>query len=985
MKRMAGSSVFLSGLSGLGAEIAKNIVLTGVKAFTLHDQKETVIGDLSTQFFLTPEDVGTNRAVASAPKLAELNPSVAVNANAELDLATDDLDPLSGYKCVILVDAPLATQIRVSEFCHSAGVVFIATELRGIGSWVFVDVGDDFEVTDVDGEPIISNIVKDISSAEPGVVSTLERHGLQDGQTVRFTEVKGMTELNGSEHVVTVVDAKTFSIGDTSGLSPYTAGGIATQVKVPVSVSSDPLGTALENPQVSPADYGKFGRLSTFPIAARALHAFAEENNGEFPRVWNAEDGDAVVAKAKELAGSEEAAGDLDEDYIRTLAYTSRGACSPLSEFMGGFVAQEGLKALSHKFSPLKQFMYLDATEVVPPLDTDPSGFAPVGDRYDGLRACVGSPLVDRLGETRLFMVGSGAIGCEMLKNFALLGVGRTGEGAVIVTDNDVIETSNLSRQFLFRSEDVQRPKSEVAAEAAMRINPDMRVDARLDRVGQETEDKYNNEFISSLDACVNALDNIEARLYMDSRAVDNARPLLESGTLGTKGHVQVVVPFLTESYGSTRDPPEKEVPFCTLKSFPSKIDHTIQFARDKFQQLFTNYPGEVNKFFAYSAGPVADQLEPNNASSIVHVLLMIDQQPTTFEECVARARLMFQEYFHDAVLQLLHAFPPDLLLKDGTPFWSLPKRAPHPIMFDPEDETHIKFLAHTARLMGNIWGIAGVEEAHKDSGAIAAIAAGVEVPEFVPKDNVKIETDENAEKPKGGDDEGAPVDDDELPALIERVKAKIGAEDAVVPSLEVEEFEKDDNSNSHIDFIHAFANLRARAYDIDEVDVLEARRIAGKIIPAISTTTGAVSGLATLELLKLLMGCELEAYRNTFLNLAIPMVALSEPGEAPKLTFTEDTTFTLWDRWELSAEDTPTIADIISHFASTYDGVSVAGIFAGSKALYLPTIVTHKKRLKKSVAKLAKVKPGVVLDLIVSFEGPGGEELEGPIVRYHT
>lgn len=58
----------------------------------------------------------------------------------------------------------------------------------------------------------------------------------------------------------------------------------------------------------------------------------------------------------------------------------------------------------------------------------------------------------------------------------------------------------------------------------------------------------------------VNALDNVAARLYVDSRCVANQRPLLESGTLGTKGHVQVILPFLTESYGSRRDPPEAGV-----------------------------------------------------------------------------------------------------------------------------------------------------------------------------------------------------------------------------------------------------------------------------------------------------------------------------------------------------------------------------------------------------------------------------------------
>lgn len=63
----------------------------------------------------------------------------------------------------------------------------------------------------------------------------------------------------------------------------------------------------------------------------------------------------------------------------------------------------------------------------------------------------------------------------------------------------------------------------------------------------------------------------------MDRRCVYYRKPLLESGTLGTKGNVQVVIPFLTESYSSSQDPPEKSIPICTLKNFPNAIEHTLQ------------------------------------------------------------------------------------------------------------------------------------------------------------------------------------------------------------------------------------------------------------------------------------------------------------------------------------------------------------------------------------------------------------------------
>lgn len=69
----------------------------------------------------------------------------------------------------------------------------------------------------------------------------------------------------------------------------------------------------------------------------------------------------------------------------------------------------------------------------------------------------------------------------------------------------------------------------------------------------------------------------------MDQRCVYYAKPLLESGTLGTKGNVQVVLPHLTESYSSSQDPPEKSHPSCTIKNFPNQIEHTIAVRRRRF------------------------------------------------------------------------------------------------------------------------------------------------------------------------------------------------------------------------------------------------------------------------------------------------------------------------------------------------------------------------------------------------------------------
>ena len=79
MKRMGASNVLIVGLKGLGVEIAKNIALAGVKSLTLYDPTPVAITDLSSQFFLHPEDVGKPRDAVTAPRVAELNAYTPVN------------------------------------------------------------------------------------------------------------------------------------------------------------------------------------------------------------------------------------------------------------------------------------------------------------------------------------------------------------------------------------------------------------------------------------------------------------------------------------------------------------------------------------------------------------------------------------------------------------------------------------------------------------------------------------------------------------------------------------------------------------------------------------------------------------------------------------------------------------------------------------------------------------------------------------------
>jgi len=113
-------------------------------------------------------------------------------------------------------------------------------------------------------------------------------------------------------------------------------------------------------------------------------------------------------------------------------------------------------------------------------------------------------------------LVGAGALGCEFIKAFSLMGIGCSKDGKVSCTDNDTIEVSNLNRQFLFRQNNVGESKSKVCCQKAKEMNGTLNAYDFQTRVGSDTEAVFNDKFWEELDFVVNAVDNIKARLYVD-------------------------------------------------------------------------------------------------------------------------------------------------------------------------------------------------------------------------------------------------------------------------------------------------------------------------------------------------------------------------------------------------------------------------------------------------------------------------------------
>lgn len=913
MKKMADSSVLISGMNGLGVEIAKNTILQGFKSVTLHDITTITNLDLSTNYYVSNKDIGKNKANASFEKLAELNNYV------KTQLSTEPLNQelVKNHSILVLVDYDLETQIKWNNFTHKNNIHFISCSTHGLVGQIFCDFGDDFIVTDYDGEQLNTSIIDSIeNSNNPLVICHDSRpHNLTTGDYVKFTDVIGMSELNDIPAIeIQYVSRTSFKLVlDTTQFSKYISGGELTQVKLPRTLKFKSLAESIDSPEFIMTDFADFEK----PNKLHALHRSLNNTS--------------TLAQFQEASKKYY---DVAEELVERFYLTQSGKLVPINSIIGGTVAQEILKACSGRFTPIYQWLYFDA------LDCLPKNYRELlrgqnNTRYDAQIQVFGNDFQNKLLDMKYFIVGSGAIGCELLKNFAMIGLGAGKQGKIYITDMDTIEKSNLNRQFLFRNKDIGKSKSETAVNAIKLMNPNVNIISYLDKVGPETENIYNKQFFDELDGVANALDNVSARLYMDRRCVIFKKSLLESGTLGTKANVQVIVPHLTESYSSSRDPPEANIPICTIKTFPSQAVHCIQWAREQFEDLFNQKPKHA---LEYLQDPdKVKKMSPSEALPFIeNIKFVFGNVPTDFTDCIKFAYEQWMQNYNFQIAFLLDKFPIDSVTTTKSLFWSGDKKCPIVLNFDVHNSYHLDYIVVLSSLWANIFGIK-----HGSKNDIITMLLTIKL-SVIPQSNTnnKISLNDEEEKKRL----------EELTNSInieQMVKTLPGPDKFNNVIIKLEEFEKDNDANFHIDFVSCASNMRCLNYGIKTETRHVIKGIAGKIIPALATTTSVVAGLVTLELYKLAQGFnEVAQYKNTFLNLALPYFGFSEPIKAT-VTTNGDKTFTMWDTFMIEGD--MTVQKFLDTFKEVYN-LDVDTIMYGNFTVYGLILNIKKINMRKQM-----------------------------------
>eukprot|EP01090_Pellita_catalonica_P012261 TRINITY_DN2618_c0_g1_i1.p1 TRINITY_DN2618_c0_g1~~TRINITY_DN2618_c0_g1_i1.p1 ORF type:complete len:1084 (+),score=254.07 TRINITY_DN2618_c0_g1_i1:167-3253(+) len=1014
--------VLISGMKGVGVEVAKNTILCGPGFVTLHDTGNLELRELSSNFYATEEQVGKNRAENVYQPLSELNPWTTTDTS-KAELTTDFL---KNYNVVLLIDYYDEEKLReFGDFCHKNGIVFIHVNVKGVFAKIFCDFGEVHEVTDPDGEPPAESVVIDITKGNPTivVVSEKDKHGLHADDYVNFGEVRGMTELNwdGSEDAsnaaikVTKIQGNyTFFLDvDSTNWGDYQGpGGIVRQVKVKSTHKFRSYGdsqkylTKNNMPQFLIADWNKIEAYNQYHFFYIALSDFQKAHDGRLPKVGDDEEYKEVLASVTKLneAGTklaeEEKAGfneqekkegkqsqfvfveKVDEDLLKQFLRFAGGELNPVAAFVGGFVAQEIIKATG-RFVPLQQYYYYDCVEALPNKEAlaDAADFVEEGTRYDGQVHVFGKKFQQKLQALNVFMIGAGALGCEFFKNFAIMGVGCSDEGLVTVTDMDNIEKSNLSRQFLFRSKDVGEMKAPTAAASVKAMNPAFHCKTSEIAVGPKSEDIWNKEFWDKQDMIIAAVDNEKARYYIDLKCVEYRKPLLESGTLGARCHSSVIIPHLTLNYGAERNPPADKAAMCTVKLFPYKMEHSIEWARDLFAGEFVKPFMNVKAWLENAE--FLDDIDVEALEGMDSILTLY-KNSRSFSGCLQAARLKWEKLFNNVILQLLHSLPADMKTQYGTLFWAAPKRCPKALLFDANIPSHIGFVTDMAHILADCLALDAKDRDDSPENVKKVIAA-VKIDDWKPKD-VKMNVDEDNDKID------IVADGDEAEDTLKKKIIAVGRESLDKKKFVAASFEKDIDTNHHVAFMMHASNLRAANYDLGETDFITTKKVAGRITPAISTATACITGAVMIELYKYLQDDKrdvIESYRNAYVDLRAPSSAVFEPLPCPKNKSdpkaTEPTRcwpegWTLWDDVVIDEGDL-TFQQLFDYFAK--HNLKVLILTASSKILYMVYTEAHKERLPLKVSEYVLEKypevisEGKYIDLAVQAEDTEDDDLD--------
>lgn len=984
MEKIINLRILIFGLRGLGIEIAKNLILSGPKEVTISDPNLCQINDLSSNFYINLDDVNNkSREEACLEKLSLLNKYVDVKI-----YKGNFRENIINYNLIIITEIMKIDDLsEINEICRNNHIGFIYTLCLGLTGYLFNDFGENFVINDINGEKTLNYHIFNIEEKENKYLVYLdlqknEIFDLKEGEFIIFKEVKGLEFLNDNiPKKISKVTNNSFEIENNFNTKKkYINGGIIEEVKIPKKLKFNNLKNNLFVPNNNFIIIDKSKKKSNIllHISFIGIHHYFNLY-GKLPELNNSEETNEIIEfcykyyleiKEKYIdylyIKKKTNLIEFDENFIKNAVRWSKSELNPLCNFLGGIASQEAVK-FTGKYSPIYQWLRFDFFETIINIP-DNCNRNLLNTRYDDQIAIFGQEIQQKLKDLNIFMIGAGALGCEYLKNFALMGISQN-KNNITVTDNDNIVISNLNRQFLFREDDIGKNKSFCACREAKKINNDTNLINKDNIVSKENEEIFDDFFFEKQDIVISAVDSLPARKYIDSLCTFYNKIFLDSGTEGTRANSDVYYPGKTICLNDLKFDNKEKIPMCTLKNFPTEIEHCIEYAKIIFSELFDLYIKDIkmivddeNKFSnILKATMNIDELYLK--LEILKYLYYILDNPSQYL-IIKFEIFIYKFYFEFNINKLLN--------EQKNAFVDTRNKKPSPLVIDFEEETNLLYFKSFYLILSDI---VNFEEKISEE----------QIKLFIKQINISIDIEEREELLNIFRVE-----------VMNKIKENLNNIKEKIYRLKPIIFDKDNDKNNQINFILSFSNLRAKNYNINGCDFLKAKEVAGNIIPAIASTTSAITGLNCIQIYTLIQTDNIRLFRSGAFNLGTSEFDLFIPEEKrfikniPKTKTSPEykvipKEFTAWDKIDIKGPNIK-ISTLIKYFKNNYN-IDIDFINYDNKILF--STQDDGKNLEETIEKVFQEKTGkkiskrkkfIKLNLSASI---GLCEILTPIVRY--
>jgi ubiquitin-activating enzyme E1 len=878
MRKIKEMKILIIGIRGLGLEVTKNIILIGPKIVSIFDNSICETRDLSSNCFILEEQIGKiRRDKACLKKLSQLNPYVNVNI---VELEEEIIKLIINYDAIIITEMISREKLfEINNICRKNKKGFIYSLCLGISGFIFNDFGDDHIIYNPLGKDKQTFFIKNISNDKKGIVTIDDSNNqslfTSSSDYFFIDEIKGMEELNDLDNPkkINIIDYKSFYIGDTSNYGKYISGGIIKEAFIPRHISFkslkesmfDPINNEMKGQSLNV----KCRKTELLHLSILAIHYYFSLHK-KMPDINNSENVKEIIHLSKiifEIGNDKDwiqKVKNFDEDYISNVARFAKCEISPVCSFIGGIISQEIVK-ITGSYEPIQQWLWFDFFELIEkiPLDCDRTL---LNSRYDDEIAIFGIENLNKIKKLNIFLVGAGALGCEFIKNFALMGLSSENESQAFVTDNDNIELSNLNRQFLFKNNDIGESKSKCACREGKIMNKNFNCIDLAYKIGEESEEYFDDLFWEKQDIIFSAVDNKNARKYIDSKCLFYNLPFLDCGTLGTSGTSLVIYPFKTLSYNDIQNYSSKEIPLCTLKTFPFLIEHCIEWGKLNFSQYFEKLILDLNSLYKNIDDYFNIILNGSFENRILKELntmkqLILIEKERNIDEIINFSVQIFKELFEDNINEILLNNPIDKKNLDLTPFWSGSRRIPHPIRYSSNEEFHFQFIKNFCLIFARIFGLnINIDNTF----------------EIYLKDKSNIFY-QNLKNKESNISSGININNirDEIISLLENETKK---------EFKAEHLEKDKYKSYQLEFVYSMSMLRANNYNIQICNLNKFESILGNIVPALISTSSSIVGFVCLQIYSIIQTDDIKIMKNIAFDLASSKYFISYPESAIKL-----------------------------------------------------------------------------------------------------